>query len=773
LWDALAERLERNGREPSGRLPTGPLDRVERHALTNLLGRPVTTDRTPVDLSALDRRLRQRSGVGLVDAVEQVRGAPLVDRPAVRDLQFRRRDAPVLAAGRWLADHPDVDWPFMEAWLQDLRRGGILARDPDPARLVVLALEILWAGATSCTRRNAMAVAARRCPSNPWPAPSWPQERQTTLTPSTTTVGCRPSSYGPWSRERGPTCPPANDAPERDPKNFSVEGSLDGSTWTPIDTRTNQTFPKRQAGLDFSTKNTTAYTFYRLSISANVGSSGLTQLADWDIRDTRPGAAGMLAGIGSGPANGPTSKPSVGFSGTRALRFGGKHSGGGPASASDLLFDNAVTVDSELSYQVFPDYAGDLQYPSTWVAVDLVLDDGKTLSRTANLVDANGFGVSARAHGEQKLLFANQWNSVRIPLTALAGRTVTKVLLTYDNSAGNANTVFSGWLDDVRIGAAAPIDGSSLVNYVDTRRGTMSNSSYSRGSNIPAAAVPNGFNFFTPMTDASQQGTEYEYHRSNNDANVPTLQAIGISHEPSIWMGDRNQLAIMPSTSAKPTGDLRARGLPFNHSDETARPDLYGVKFTNDLVTEVTPTDHGGIYRFTFPGTTGSVVVDQVAGASSLSVAADGTVSGWVDGGSGASAGRSRMFVYGTFDTKPATVGQASGSRTSARYAGFHQGGRQRPASAGDLVHLARAGSQEPRPRGEREVLRSGTRCCGRGLEQPAWCHLRGGGQPEPAGHALLEPLPDEPLPELPVREHRLGGLPSVPVREPGGSPDG
>ncbi len=147
----------------------------------------------------------------------------------------------------------------------------------------------------------------------------------------------------------------ANDAPGRDPKNFSVEGSVDGSTWTTIDTRTNQSFPNRSTGYDFSTNNTTAYGWYRLSIAANTDSGGLTQLADWDLRDARPGSAGMVAAIGSGPANGPTSKPSVGFTGTKALRFGGKHAGSGPAHTSDVLFDQVgtpLTQDSELSYQV-------------------------------------------------------------------------------------------------------------------------------------------------------------------------------------------------------------------------------------------------------------------------------------------------------------------------------------------------------------------------------------------------------------------------------------
>jgi len=464
----------------------------------------------------------------------------------------------------------------------------------------------------------------------------------------------------------------ANDAPDRDPKNFTIEGSNDGTDWVTLDTQNDQTFPARQTTYPYATDNTVAYSRYRLGVSANSGGT-LTQLADWDLRDSTPGATPMLSVVGMGPLNGPNAKSGAGFSGTHALRYGGAHVADGPARATNVLYegiDQPIGAETELSYVLFPDGTDDLAVPSSWTAVDLVLDDGTMISKTPRLVDANGFGITARDHGQQKELFENEWNSVHIDLSSLAGRSVKKVLLTYDYPTGTAATTFSGWIDDVRIGSAAPtIDDSHRVNYVDTRRGTLSSSAFSRGTNIPATALPNGFNFFTPMTDGGSQGTLYEYQRANNAANLPTLEAIGISHEPSIWMGDRDQLGIMPSLSSTPTGDLDARALPFRHSDEVARPDLYSVKFQNDLVTEVSPTDHGGIYRFQFPGTTGSVIVDRVGGSSQLSVAADGAVSGWVDGGSG--SGVSRMFVSGAFDTTPSAVGTASGSRTSARYAAF------------------------------------------------------------------------------------------------------
>lgn len=464
----------------------------------------------------------------------------------------------------------------------------------------------------------------------------------------------------------------ANDAPERDPKDFSVEASNDGSTWTTLDQRTGQVFDTRQKQYAFTTSNTTAFSRYRLVIAANAGGS-LTQLADWDVRDSRPGVSPMRAVVGAGPTNGPNNKPGTGFSGSHALRYAGKHVAAGAATATDVLYeglDLPIASNTELSYKLFDDGTSDLAVPSSFVAMDLVLSDGTTMSSHNDLTDQNGFGVTARAHGQQKAFFENQWNSVKIDLGRLAGRSVDKILLTYDYPTGSADTTFSGWLDDVSIApGAATIDGSSKVNYVDTRRGTMSSSSLSRGMNIPAAAVPNGFNFFTPMTDGGSTGTLYEYQRANNDANRPTLQAIGISHEPSIWMGDRDQLGVMPATSTDPDASLGARALSFDHTNELARPDLYSVKFDNGLVAEVTPTDHGGIYRFKFPSDSGSVILDRVGGSSSLKIAADGTVSGWTDGGNG--SGISRMFISGSFDVAPKQVGDAKGDRSDARYAAF------------------------------------------------------------------------------------------------------
>ncbi|MBD5785942.1 GH92 family glycosyl hydrolase [Cellulosimicrobium terreum] len=470
------------------------------------------------------------------------------------------------------------------------------------------------------------------------------------------------------------------DAAGRDPKTWTVEGSNDGSTWAPVDQRTDEDFAGRgQQNVYELDGESEAYTYYRLNITANSGDS-IVQLADWDLSadlDAQPEAAPMHTAVGSGPAVNFTNKAGVGFTGTHSLRYDGSHLGEGAANATNVLYDDVDVVvgeDSRLSYTIFPELLDDLQYPSTYSAVDLEFTDGTFLS-DLDASDAHGTGASAQEQGDGKILYADQWNSVRVDLgDVAAGKTIDKVLIGYDNAGGDAGTQFAGWLDDVAIQAQPEtIDGSSLVNYVEPRRGTLSSGSFSRGNNIPAAAVPNGFNFWVPMTNAASQSWHYEYQKANNANNKPVLQGLGISHEPSPWMGDRNQLTFLPSISAGvPNATLSTRGLEFDHADETSRPDYYGVEFTNGSEIEVTPTDHAAVLRMSYPGNVGHVLVDKVDGSSKLTLdQATGTLSGWVENGSGLSAGRTRMFVSGTFDRSPTAVGTAAGNRADARYATF------------------------------------------------------------------------------------------------------
>ena len=72
----------------------------------------------------------------------------------------------------------------------------------------------------------------------------------------------------------------ANDADTRDPKDWFLEGSMDGVSWVTIDQRSNEKFTTRFQTRRFEISQPVAYTHYRLNITNNNGSSAYQQ-AEW------------------------------------------------------------------------------------------------------------------------------------------------------------------------------------------------------------------------------------------------------------------------------------------------------------------------------------------------------------------------------------------------------------------------------------------------------------------------------------------------------------
>jgi hypothetical protein len=71
----------------------------------------------------------------------------------------------------------------------------------------------------------------------------------------------------------------ANDSPTRDPRNWTLLGSQNGTDWTVLDTRIAETFSARFQTKSYDIGNATAYRYYRLNILANAGATGI-QLAE-------------------------------------------------------------------------------------------------------------------------------------------------------------------------------------------------------------------------------------------------------------------------------------------------------------------------------------------------------------------------------------------------------------------------------------------------------------------------------------------------------------
>lgn len=460
----------------------------------------------------------------------------------------------------------------------------------------------------------------------------------------------------------------ANDYDERDPKNWTLQGSADGKTWKDLDSRTDQSFSERFQTKSYDITADTAYQHFRLDITKNNGASNITQLADVQFSDGStgtPAPAEMRSQIDRGPSGSPTAKAGAGFTGKKALRYAGTHKADGRAYSYNKIFDvdTAVTRDTELSYLVYPQMGEtDLSYPATHVSVDLAFTDGTYLS-DLGATDNHGGPLTPQGQAEAKRLYVNQWNKVASRVgTVAAGKTVDRILVAYDSPKGPAK--FQGWIDDIKLAPKAPEKRRAhLSDYASTVRGTNSSGGFSRGNNFPATAVPNGFNFWTPVTNAASTSWLYDYQRANNDDNLPTLQAFSASHEPSPWMGDRQTFQLMPSV-AKDTPDAsrKARALPFKHENETAKPHYYGVTFENGLKAEMTPTDHAARMRFTYPGDDASVVFDNISNDGGLTLdPGTSSFTGFSDVKSGLSTGATRLFVYGVFDAPVTASGKVQG----------------------------------------------------------------------------------------------------------------
>ncbi len=406
------------------------------------------------------------------------------------------------------------------------------------------------------------------------------------------------------------------------------------------------------------------------SFEANEPKPTWTNAVETDARGIRMsegvsgGRAGMRTYVARGPADPYAAKKNAGFTGLRSLAYEGTHDASGRAYSYNKIFDVEIPVgpETELTYVIFPAFAdrNHHDYSSTYVAIDLAFDDG-TYLHELGAVDQYGVPLHPRAQGESNILFPHQWNFKRVHVGSVAaGKTIKRILLAYDNPNGPG--VFQGYVDDIRI-EAEPVRPvyEKPIDYVDTRRGTHSNGVFSRGNTFPAVALPHGFNFWTPVTDAGSNWL-YAYHEKNNAQNLPELQAFSLSHKPSPWMGDRQTFQVMPTEAARPTANRSRRALAFRHENEIAKPHYYKVTFENGIVAEMTPTDHAAMMRFTFVGNRGSLIFDNVSNAGGITLDPEGrTITAYTDHKSNLSTGATRMFIYAEFDRPVVASGRLRG----------------------------------------------------------------------------------------------------------------
>ena len=194
------------------------------------------------------------------------------------------------------------------------------------------------------------------------------------------------------------------------------------------------------------------------------------------------------------------------------------------------------------------------------------------------------------------------------------------------------------------------IDKVDPVDYVSILVGTQSKFELSTGNTYPAIARPWGMNFWSPQTGKMGDGWMYRY-------DADKIRGFKQTHQPSPWMNDYGQFAIMPMTG-KAMFDEDERASWFSHKAEIAKPYYYSVYLADyDITTELTPTERAAIFRFTFPETENAfVVVDAYDRGSSIQIIPEkNAIIGFTTRNSGGVPDNFKNYFVVVFD-KPFTV---------------------------------------------------------------------------------------------------------------------
>ena len=194
------------------------------------------------------------------------------------------------------------------------------------------------------------------------------------------------------------------------------------------------------------------------------------------------------------------------------------------------------------------------------------------------------------------------------------------------------------------------------VDYVSPLVGTQSKHALSTGNTYPAISLPWGMNFWVPQTGKMGDGWAYTY-------DADKIRGFKQTHQPSPWINDYGQFAIMPVTGeAVFNQDQRASW--FSHKAETATPYYYKVYLADhDVVTEIAPTERAAAFRFTFPENDHSyVVVDAFDKGSFVKVIpSENKIIGYTTKNSGGVPANFKNYFVLVFD-KPFTYTAAVAS---------------------------------------------------------------------------------------------------------------
>ncbi len=154
----------------------------------------------------------------------------------------------------------------------------------------------------------------------------------------------------------------------------------------------------------------------------------------------------------------------------------------------------------------------------------------------------------------------------------------------------------------------------NLVNLANPLQGTDSIRDFSHGNTYPAIALPFPMNVWAPYTQVAKDSFYYNYRETK-------IRGIRQTHQPSPWISDYANFSLMP-VFGKLAVTENDRASEFRHETEVANPGYYKVHLdTNKATVEVSPTERGASFRFTFDQDgDGYIVLDAFDKNSSVEI---------------------------------------------------------------------------------------------------------------------------------------------------------
>ncbi|MBA2939968.1 glycoside hydrolase family 92 protein [Paenibacillus sp. CGMCC 1.16610] len=310
-------------------------------------------------------------------------------------------------------------------------------------------------------------------------------------------------------------------------------------------------------------------------------------------------------------------------SGKKALLYAGKTSDTSAAYAYNKVFEVNIPVkpNTTLSYWIYPQSRTmqggnelNLGKNSTYVAVDLAFEDG-TYLHSYQAVDQHGVVMSPEEQGKGNQLAVDTWNFITSTVgSAAAGKTIKRILISYEQSGGNAGT-YRGFIDDIQI-RNSEFDPSAYANPL---LGSQNNKldivgfGGNRGNTFPGAVVPFGMIQWSPDTGYNDLGSGKSPLGSGYDYDRKSIAGFSLTHIDGPGCDIAQNIPFLPvvgKMGKSPATHFEDYASPFQRENEIAIPGYYSVLLDKyNIKTEFTATERTSIGRFTYPASTQAMML--------------------------------------------------------------------------------------------------------------------------------------------------------------------